>query len=155
VRSTRWSRIRSIGAFQDFQTGSSAQRGRYDRGVRPTNPAGHDQTAHGSHPDAVFLAYRKRRLGHESGPGSQEVQKLLGAVETSTHTGLLNPRSASLRIIYGSTLLRLQAQFLNAYSTLPCPPLPCFAAEIGVCHRAHPRSAAALPDLMRLSLFRP
>jgi hypothetical protein len=50
---------------------------------------------------------------------------------------------------------RLQAQFLNAYSTLPCPPLPRFAAEIGVCHRAHPRSAAALADLMRLSLFRP
>jgi hypothetical protein len=55
----------------------------------------------------------------------------------------------------GSTLRRLQAQFLNAYSTLPCPPLPRFAAEIGVCHRAHSRSAAALPDLMPLSLFRP
>jgi len=40
--------------------------------------------------------------------------------------------------------VRVQAQFLNAYSTLPCPPLPRFAAEIGVYHRAHPRSAAAL-----------
>jgi len=62
----------------------------------------------------------------------------------------LDPRSASLRIICGSTLRRLQAQFLNAYSTLPCPPLPSFAAEIGVCHRAHPRSAAALRDLIRI-----
>jgi len=52
-----------------------------------------------------FLAYRKRSAGYESGPGSQdreisrtegktpafvegEVQTLLDAVETSTHTGL-------------------------------------------------------------------
>src|SRR5438132_9627414 len=34
--------------------------------------------------------------------------------------------------------------------TPPSPPLPRFAAEIGVCHPAHPRSVAALPDLMRL-----
>ena len=63
---------------------------------------------------------------------------------TSQYEFIWNPRSASLRIICGSTLRRLQAQCLNAYSTLPCPPLPRFAAEIGVCHRAHPRSAAAL-----------
>ena len=31
------------------------------------------QTAHGCHPDAVFLAHQeKRRPGHESGPGSQD-----------------------------------------------------------------------------------
>ena len=34
--------------------------------------AAHGQTAHGRHPDAVFLAYRKRSAGHESGPGSQD-----------------------------------------------------------------------------------
>src|ERR1700752_4254894 len=38
---------------------------------------------------------------------------------TSQYEFIWNPRSASLRIIYGSTLRRLQAQFLNAYSTLP------------------------------------
>ena len=34
--------------------------------------AAHGQTAHGGDPDAVFLAYRKRSPGHESGPGSQD-----------------------------------------------------------------------------------
>jgi hypothetical protein len=42
---------------------------------------------------------------------------------TSQYEFIWNPRSASLRVIYGSTLRRLQAQFLNAYSTLPCPAL--------------------------------
>jgi DNA-binding transcriptional LysR family regulator len=28
------------------------------------------QAAHGSHPDAVLMAHRKRRAGHESGPRS-------------------------------------------------------------------------------------
>jgi hypothetical protein len=41
---------------------------------------------------------------------------------TSQYEFIWNPRSASLRIICGSTLRRLQAQFLNAYSTLPFPP---------------------------------
>ena len=60
------------------------------------------------------------------------------------------PGALVYELFYGSTLRRLQAQFLNAYSTLPFPPLPRFAAEIGVYHRAHPRSAAALPDLIRI-----
>jgi hypothetical protein len=34
--------------------------------------AAHSQTAYGSHPDAVFLAHRKRSARHESGPGSQD-----------------------------------------------------------------------------------
>jgi hypothetical protein len=38
----------------------------------PSTPgrAGHGQTAHGDDPNAVFLAYRERSPGHESGPGS-------------------------------------------------------------------------------------
>ena len=72
--------------------------------VRQTRAA-HGQTAHGCHPDAVFPAYRKRSPGHESarevkterfsraegknaGIVEGEVQKLLGVIETSTHTGL-------------------------------------------------------------------
>jgi len=35
----------------------------------------------------------------------------------------MSTNAASLRTIYGSTLRRLQAQFLNAYSTLPSPAL--------------------------------
>src|ERR1700675_4903471 len=31
--------------------------------------AAHSQTAHGGDPDDVFVAYRKRSLGHESSPG--------------------------------------------------------------------------------------
>src|SRR5271165_6016110 len=40
----------------------------------PSTPgrAAHGQTAYGRHPDAVFLAHRKRSAGHESRPGSQD-----------------------------------------------------------------------------------
>ena len=41
----------------------------------------------------------------------------------SQYEFIWNPRSANLRIICGSTLRRLQAEFLNAYSTLPSPAL--------------------------------
>jgi hypothetical protein len=56
---------------------SGPRRHRTDHGRRiyrnPSAPgcATHGQAAHGSHPDAVFLADRKRCLGHESGAGSQ------------------------------------------------------------------------------------
>jgi len=68
----------------------------------------------------VFLAYRKRGVSHESGPGKVfktgrfggpkansaillkgEVQKLLEAIETSTHTGLRD------RALLGGSCLHL------------------------------------------------
>jgi hypothetical protein len=63
---------------------------------------------------------------------------------TSQYEFIWNPRSASLRIIYGSTLRRLQAQFLNAYSTLTFPPpalqppiaLPIFSRSSAVGSRS-------------------
>jgi hypothetical protein len=46
--------------------------GRLHRNLTAPGRSAHGQTAHGGDSDVVFLAYRKRRLGHESGPGSQD-----------------------------------------------------------------------------------
>jgi hypothetical protein len=45
---------------------------RLHRDLAAPGRAGHGQTAHGGDPNAVFLAYRERSPGHESGPGSQD-----------------------------------------------------------------------------------